>query len=223
MIKTLIVDEEPAPVIIDGKSIAEEIRLGLSKEVLRMKATIDKVPGLAVVLVGQRRDSQAYVRNKTKACEEVGMRSLMAEFPEDCGEEDVLDVVSDFNRDPSVHGVLVQLPLPKVIPIAKFNTRELRNLVASVTFFEMVAALGRRKNFGRCKSGKGCRWLPSAEHGEPRFKWQGAAVHPLCCKSLCRVAAPPGRPAEGQTCGSNWKKQCSWTAYFLAVAGIITI
>ncbi|XP_042445388.1 bifunctional protein FolD 1, mitochondrial-like isoform X2 [Zingiber officinale] len=107
------VDEAPTPVIIDGKSIAEEIRLGLSQEVLRMKAMINKVPGLAVVLVGQRRDSQAYVRNKTKACEEVGMRSLMAEFPEDCGEEDVLNVVSDFNRDPSVHGVLVQLPLPK--------------------------------------------------------------------------------------------------------------
>lgn len=81
-----------------------------------MEERINKVPGLAVVLVGQRRDSQTYVRNKTKACEEVGIRSWMAELPADCREEDVLKIISNFNQDQSIHGILVQLPLPQVIP-----------------------------------------------------------------------------------------------------------
>ncbi|KAJ6811773.1 bifunctional protein FolD 1, mitochondrial-like [Iris pallida] len=101
------------PTIIDGKSIAEEIRAVISEEVRQMKDTIKKVPGLAVVLVGQRRDSETYVRNKTKACQEVGIASLLAELSEDCREEDILNAVTSFNRDPSVHGILVQLPLPK--------------------------------------------------------------------------------------------------------------
>ncbi|WOL17023.1 hypothetical protein Cni_G25812 [Canna indica] len=107
------VDEELIPVIIDGKSIAEEIRSGIAKEVHLMKDRVNKIPGLAVVLVGQRRDSQTYVRKKTMACEEVGMKSLVAEFPEDCAEDDVVNAVSNFNHDPSVHGILVQLPLPQ--------------------------------------------------------------------------------------------------------------
>lgn len=80
-----------------------------------MKDTIGKVPGLAVILVGQRKDSQSYVRNKIKACQEVGITSLMAELPEDCEEDEVLSAVSSFNDNPSVHGILVQLPLPQVI------------------------------------------------------------------------------------------------------------
>ncbi|KAF5205838.1 Bifunctional protein fold [Thalictrum thalictroides] len=78
-----------------------------------MKNTIGKVPGLAVILVGQRRDSQAYVRNKIKACQEVGIMSLTTELPDDCVEDEVLHAVSNFNEDPSIHGVLVQLPLPQ--------------------------------------------------------------------------------------------------------------
>lgn len=80
-----------------------------------MKNAINQVPGLAVVLVGQRRDSQSYVRFKTKACEEVGIKSLLAELPEDCSDDEVVNAVSCFNEDPSIHGVLVQLPLPQVI------------------------------------------------------------------------------------------------------------
>ncbi|KAJ6800924.1 bifunctional protein FolD 1, mitochondrial-like [Iris pallida] len=101
------------PTIIDGKSIAEEIRAGISEEVRQMKDAIKKVPGLAVVLVGQRMDSKNYVEYKTKACQEVGIESLLAEFSEDCPEEDIVNAVTELNRDPSVHGILVQLPLPK--------------------------------------------------------------------------------------------------------------
>ncbi|XP_022761328.1 bifunctional protein FolD 1, mitochondrial-like isoform X1 [Durio zibethinus] len=99
--------------IIDGKAIAEEIRSRVASDVKRMKAYIGKVPGLAVILVGQRRDSQTYVRNKIKACEEAGIKSVMAELPNCCAEEDVMTALLKFNEDPSVHGILVQLPLPE--------------------------------------------------------------------------------------------------------------
>ncbi|KAF3792904.1 Bifunctional protein FolD 1 [Nymphaea thermarum] len=99
--------------VIDGSSIAEEIRSEIADEVCKMKDSIGKVPGLAVVLVGSRKDSETYVRNKIKACGEVGIRSYTAELHEDCTEKEVFSVVSRFNDDPSVHGVLVQLPLPK--------------------------------------------------------------------------------------------------------------
>ncbi|RLN32991.1 bifunctional protein FolD 2-like [Panicum miliaceum] len=99
--------------IIDGKSIAEDIRLHIAEEVRQMKSAVGHVPGLAVVLVGDRRDSESYVRYKTKGCEEVGIKSLLAKFPGNCTEDEVIDSVSRFNEDPSVHGILVQLPLPQ--------------------------------------------------------------------------------------------------------------
>ncbi|XP_010926053.1 bifunctional protein FolD 1, mitochondrial isoform X1 [Elaeis guineensis] len=119
------VDFELIPTIIDGKSIADEIRSGIVKEVYQMKESISKVPGLAVVLVGQRRDSQTYVRHKIKACQEVGIRSLTAELPDDCPEDEVVNTVSSFNEDPSIHGILVQLPLPQ-----HMNEEKLLNAVS---------------------------------------------------------------------------------------------
>ncbi|KQJ89852.1 bifunctional protein FolD 1, mitochondrial [Brachypodium distachyon] len=104
---------EPMATIIDGKSIAEDIRLQIAEEVCQMKNAVGHVPGLAVVLVGNRRDSESYVRFKVKGCEEVGIKSLLAELPGNCTEDEVVDSVSRFNEDPSVHGILVQLPLPQ--------------------------------------------------------------------------------------------------------------
>ncbi|CAA6654551.1 unnamed protein product [Spirodela intermedia] len=101
------------PTVIDGSAMAAEIRSELAEEIRRMKDATGKVPGLAVVSVGQRRDSKSYVRFKIKACQEVGIKCLLANYPEDCAEDDVVNAVSDFNDDPSVHGVLVQLPLPQ--------------------------------------------------------------------------------------------------------------
>jgi len=95
--------------IIDGKAIAATIREEIKSEVLTMKTK----PGLAVVIVGERKDSQTYVRMKRKACEEVGIESFHAEIPETATEKEVLDVVKKFNADARVHGILVQLPLPK--------------------------------------------------------------------------------------------------------------
>ena len=100
--------------VIDGKLVAKKIREEISVEVSRMKDEIGVVPGLAVVLVGDRKDSATYVRNKKKACESVGINSFEVNLPENSTEQQVLDFISGFNDDPSVHGILVQLPLPSV-------------------------------------------------------------------------------------------------------------
>lgn len=100
--------------IIDGRSAAEEIKSSIAIEVSRMKESIGKVPGLAVILVGRGQDSLAYVRNKIMACHEVGFKFSIAELPENCTEEEVCDALSNYNKDASIHGILVQLPLPQV-------------------------------------------------------------------------------------------------------------
>ena len=98
--------------IIDGKAIAATIRGEIKAEVEAMKARYGKVPGLAAVLVGERKDSQTYVRMKKKACAEVGITSFGHDLPEDISQEELLKVVRDLNANPEVHGILVQLPLP---------------------------------------------------------------------------------------------------------------
>lgn len=99
--------------IIDGKSIGAAIKSQVAAEILRMRDTIGKQPGLAVVLVGERNDSHSFVRIKMKACDEVGIASSAVELPADCTEDQVIHVVSNLNEDSSIHGIIVQLPLPK--------------------------------------------------------------------------------------------------------------
>ncbi len=98
--------------IIDGKAISETIRAEVKAEVEEMKAKYGKVPGLATVLVGERKDSQTYVRSKKKACAEVGIASFGHDLPADISQEELLQIVRDLNANPEVHGILVQLPLP---------------------------------------------------------------------------------------------------------------
>lgn len=98
--------------LIDGKAIAETIRGEIKAEVEAMRDRYGKVPGLATVLVGERKDSQAYVRSKKKACADVGITSFGHELPADISQADLLAVVRDLNANPAVHGILVQLPLP---------------------------------------------------------------------------------------------------------------
>lgn len=100
--------------VIDGKQTAKEIRDEIAEEISRMKDGIGVVPGLAVILVGDRKDSATYVRNKKKACDSVGIKSYEVRLPETASEEEVLKHIAGFNDDPSVHGILVQLPLPSV-------------------------------------------------------------------------------------------------------------
>lgn len=98
--------------IIDGKAIAAEIREDVKKKVEARIAEGKSVPGLATVLVGDNPASQVYVRSKRKACEEVGIHSVGVELPATATQEEVEKVVRDLNQDRSIHGILVQLPLP---------------------------------------------------------------------------------------------------------------
>jgi len=98
--------------LIDGRAISATIRGEIKAEVEEMKAKYGKVPGLATVLVGARKDSQAYVRMKKKACAEVGMESFSHDLSGDISQDELLKVVQDLNANPAVNGILVQLPLP---------------------------------------------------------------------------------------------------------------
>ena len=97
--------------IIDGKAIAGDIRTELKKEIEELKAK-GVTPGLAVILVGEDQASHTYVRNKDKACAEVGIHSEIYRYPADLSEEALLQKVAELNEDPAIHGILVQLPLP---------------------------------------------------------------------------------------------------------------
>ena len=101
--------------IISGKQIAEEMRAEMKVEIDELKAKHNIVPGLAVVLVGEDPASQVYVRNKKKSCEAIGINSIEHKLPADTPEEELLALVEKLNNDDEVHGILVQLPLPKQI------------------------------------------------------------------------------------------------------------
>ncbi|HNR35435.1 MAG TPA: bifunctional methylenetetrahydrofolate dehydrogenase/methenyltetrahydrofolate cyclohydrolase FolD, partial [Candidatus Hydrogenedentes bacterium] len=104
--------------IIDGGAIAAELRAEMKAEVAAL-AKRRIVPGLAVVLVGENPASQVYVRMKKKACAEVGIQSFSHELPAECSEKRLMNLIAKLNADPRVHGILVQLPLPKQIAEAK--------------------------------------------------------------------------------------------------------
>lgn len=101
--------------IIDGKAHAARLKTRLIEETARLKATHGLVPGLATVLVGNDPASEVYVRNKNKTAETLGFKSVHHHLAEDTSEADVLALVKDLNADRSVHGILVQMPLPKQI------------------------------------------------------------------------------------------------------------
>eukprot|EP01097_Dermamoeba_algensis_P002467 TRINITY_DN1975_c0_g1_i1.p1 TRINITY_DN1975_c0_g1~~TRINITY_DN1975_c0_g1_i1.p1 ORF type:complete len:171 (-),score=37.41 TRINITY_DN1975_c0_g1_i1:579-1091(-) len=98
--------------IIDGKAIAEQIRSELKVKVSDLKTKTGKSPGLAVILVGDRKDSLSYVTSKKKASEEVGMTFFLFKFPSDAKESEVIDKIEECNKNEDIHGLLVQLPLP---------------------------------------------------------------------------------------------------------------
>jgi methylenetetrahydrofolate dehydrogenase (NADP+)/methenyltetrahydrofolate cyclohydrolase len=99
--------------IIDGKRIAAELRARVAGEVARVQRDHGLTPGLAVVLVGSDPASQIYVRSKHQQSQEAGMASFEHVLPADVAQSDLLALIARLNRDPLVHGILVQLPLPK--------------------------------------------------------------------------------------------------------------
>jgi len=98
--------------IIDGKAFAANVRKQVAQNTTRLKNDHNLVPGLAVVLVGEDPASEVYVRSKGKMTVEVGMNSYEHKLDKDTSEQVLLDLIDDLNNDPSVHGILVQLPLP---------------------------------------------------------------------------------------------------------------
>jgi len=101
--------------IIDGKQAAAQLRVAIAEEVTNLKESKGITPSLTVILVGEDAASQVYVRNKAKQTTEVGMISNEIRLPATCSQTELLSQLSQLNNDDSVHGILVQLPLPKHI------------------------------------------------------------------------------------------------------------
>ncbi|WP_024511182.1 bifunctional methylenetetrahydrofolate dehydrogenase/methenyltetrahydrofolate cyclohydrolase FolD [Bradyrhizobium sp. ARR65] len=101
--------------IIDGKAIAADLRARVAGEVARVKRDHGLLPGLAVVLVGNDPASEVYVRSKHREMQAAGMASFEHKLPADVSQDELLALIGKLNRDPAVHGILVQLPLPKAL------------------------------------------------------------------------------------------------------------
>ncbi len=100
-------------ILIDGKLVSQQIREEVRGLASKLKDEHGTIPGLAFVLVGNNPASEVYVRNKAKTCESLGFYSITEKMPEDAPQQDVIDKVEEFNNDERVHGILVQMPLPK--------------------------------------------------------------------------------------------------------------
>lgn len=109
--------------IIDGNQVAAAIREELSREIRDLKADKGATPGLAVILVGENPASVSYVRSKNKAAQAIGIYSEQHDLPADLPEPDLLALIDRLNRDPRIHGILVQFPLPKHIDAHKVINR----------------------------------------------------------------------------------------------------
>ncbi|MBX7147480.1 bifunctional methylenetetrahydrofolate dehydrogenase/methenyltetrahydrofolate cyclohydrolase FolD [bacterium] len=101
--------------IIDGKALSQQVRNDIKTRVSELKNTKNITPGLATILVGEDPASQVYINSKNKMCVEAGMASFHEHLPADTSEADLLKLIDKLNNDKNVHGILVQLPLPKQI------------------------------------------------------------------------------------------------------------
>eukprot|EP01122_Echinamoeba_exundans_P014191 TRINITY_DN6378_c0_g1_i2.p1 TRINITY_DN6378_c0_g1~~TRINITY_DN6378_c0_g1_i2.p1 ORF type:complete len:332 (+),score=83.91 TRINITY_DN6378_c0_g1_i2:74-997(+) len=109
---TSATDAPKDPRIIDGNAIAAKVRAEVAEAVNKLKESGHRAPGIAVLLVGDRTDSSTYVRMKKQACEQVGFVFQLIQLPSTTSEEEIIQHVRKFNEDRSIHGILVQLPLP---------------------------------------------------------------------------------------------------------------
>jgi len=110
---TIVNEKQKPALILDGKAMAKRIQGEIATAVIRMKEKTGQVPGLAAVLVGDNPASQMYVKMKRNRCAEVGFDSILHALPPTIGQAEMEKLISDLNADPRVHGILVQLPLPK--------------------------------------------------------------------------------------------------------------
>lgn len=110
--------------IIDGVAIAKSVRVECAERVKRIRSQYGIVPGLAVIIVGSNQASKVYVKNKIRACEDVGIQSSRYEYPQDVSQDVVLRKIAELNADTMIHGILVQLPLPP-----QFNLSEILHAI----------------------------------------------------------------------------------------------
>ena len=103
--------------IIDGKKYSEEIKNEIKREINELKKKKNEIPCLVVILIGSFEPSKIYVRNKEKVANEVGIKSKILKYPADIKEQEILNKIKELNNDKDVHGILVQLPLPKQINV----------------------------------------------------------------------------------------------------------
>ena len=101
--------------IIDGKKIAQELRIKLKKKIVELKSTYNSIPGLTVILIGEDPASMIYVKNKEKFAKEIGINSQVIRYPKNVEEKIILDKIIQLNKDKNISGILVQLPLPNHI------------------------------------------------------------------------------------------------------------
>jgi len=141
--------------ILDGKRLAEQIREEIRQQVEAFFQQTGKRPGLAAVLVGENPASQIYVRNKRRACEQVGMLSWLHHLPGDVSEAELLSLIARLNEDNTVSGILVQLPLPKHIREEK--------ILEAVSPLKDVDGFGP-ENLGRLAAGRP-RFVPCTPLG----------------------------------------------------------
>ncbi len=132
--------------LINGKAIAQKVREDVAKEVAQRAAAGKGQPVLATVLVGDRPDSVSYVTSKGKACQELGMGSIGRHLPANCSQEEVEAIVRELNADPSVNGILVQLPLPS--HLNEERVLQLINIEKDVDGFSPIN-IGRLAQKGR--------------------------------------------------------------------------
>ena len=141
--------------ILDGKNLAKQIRRELANEVAAFHKESGITPTLAAVLVGDDPASEVYVRNKRKDCEEVGIASVLEKLPAETTQEQLLTVIEQLNEDSQIHGILVQLPLPKQI--------DTEAILESVSVAKDVDAF-HPENVGRLVQGRPV-FLPCTPHG----------------------------------------------------------
>ena len=134
-------------IILNGKEFSVNYRNSLKEKVLELKNSLNKVPGLAVVIIGEDPASQIYVRNKIKACEEVGLFSETIRLPESISQEQAENAVKDLASRDDIDGIIVQLPLPK-----KFNSGK---ILAHIPTEKDVDGLNS-ENLGKLLMGEKC-------------------------------------------------------------------
>ena len=146
--------------LLDGKRIAAEIRGEVADEVAGFIRSGGKKPCLTAVLVGEDPASQVYVRNKGRACEKAGIEGRTVRLPATTSQDQLLELVAELNQDPSVHGILVQLPLPRVADGPQLDEREVLDAIEPLKDVDAFSPV----NVGLLMQGRP-RFLPCTPHG----------------------------------------------------------